>query len=324
MIKPAELACPKISVIIPVFNVAAYVEDAVASIQIQTIRDIEIIIVNDGSTDQTPELIRSIAEKDHRVRILNTHEKGGHGSAAARNLGFSVCRAPYIAVMDGDDTSTPDRLEKQLTFLMEHPEISIVSCDFRVMNEYGKVGDATRPGPPNDVAISKTCMYQMPCNHFWLASRSVYEQLGGYRKLPCSYDYDFVLRALSSGFRVSNITEPLICYRFREGNTLDRMGLLIYRVNRYLVRLYRERLINGHDSFSASVLKQVTSANPFLVRMHAQSIRYSRRGINSCTIVERYFWKVLSYLVAPWKGRLVWYSFRTHSIYRHERRRANI
>jgi glycosyltransferase involved in cell wall biosynthesis len=323
MIQPSEIAAPRISVVIPVFNVAAYVGDAIASIQTQTIGDIEIIVVDDGSTDQTPQLIQSIAEKDPRVRILKMHEKGGHGSAAARNLGFSICRAPYIAVMDGDDASTPDRLEKQLIFLMEHPEISIVSCGFRVMSEHGQVSKASHPGPPNDAAISKTCTYQMPCNHFWLARRNVYEQLGGYRKLPCSYDYDFVLRALASGFRVSNISEPLICYRFREGNTLDRMGLLIYQVNRYLVHLYKKRLVDGNDSFSASELEQITRANQLLVSMHARSIRCSRRGINSRSKVERYFWKVTSYLVAPWKIKQFWYSLLTHLIYRFEKIRES-
>jgi glycosyltransferase involved in cell wall biosynthesis len=314
----SQLVTPRISVVIPVFNVADYVEAAIASIQNQTIHDLEIIVVNNGSTDRTPQLIEKLAQNDPRMRILNTAESGGYGSTVARNLGFTACRAPYIAVMDGDDISVPDRLEKQLKFLTDHPEISIVSCGFRVMNERGQISERAHLGPPNDRAISKTCTYQMPCNHFWLAKRIVYEQLGGYRRMLCSYDYDFVLRALSSGFRISNIPEPLICYRFREGNTLDRMGFSIYRINRYLVRLYRERIAHGNDSFDPSALTELMHANQFLVSMHSRSIQCSRRGINSQTMVIRYFWKTMSYLIAPWKLRLSWYSFLTHLVYKFE------
>jgi glycosyltransferase involved in cell wall biosynthesis len=315
---PSAMAIPKISVVIPVYNVAGYVEEAIASIQTQTIRDIEIIVVDDGSTDQTPQLIRGIAEQDSRVCILNMPARGGHGSAAARNFGLAACRAPYIAIMDGDDISTPDRLEKLLDFLETHPKISLVSSAMRTMDEHGRfVGDVYEAAP-NQAAILKTIRLNIPCLH-WLARKELYDHLEGYRIMPTGEDHDFLLRAISAGFRLHNLPEPLYWLRIRKGNSSDRTGIKQYLLHYYLVGLYKERVKYGSDSFSSAGLSQAMHAGRLKTSLHGCSNRCLNHMRFSRTKLGRYFWGALSLLISPWQARLAWNRVRYKRIYARER-----
>ena len=103
---------PIVSVVMPAYNVELYVEEAVRSILNQTFRDFEFIIVDDGSTDRTPEILRTFT--DPRIRLL-FNEKN-EGNYPARNRGCRLARGKYIAVMDADDVALPERLEKQVRF----------------------------------------------------------------------------------------------------------------------------------------------------------------------------------------------------------------
>jgi glycosyltransferase involved in cell wall biosynthesis len=314
------IGTPKISVVIPVYNVAAYVEEAIASIQSQTFRDIEIIVVNDGSTDQTPQLIQRIAEKDPRLHILNMPERGGHGSAAARNRGLAACRAPYVAIMDGDDISTPDRLEKLLSFMETHPEISLVGSAIRTMDEHGRLFGRAYEAAPNHAAILKTVHLNIPCL-VWLARKELYDHLEGYRIMPTGEDHDFLLRAISAGFRLHNLPEPLYWVRIRKGNSSDRTGIKQYLLHYYLVSLYKERIKYGSDSFSPASLAKAMHAGRLKTSLHAYSNRYLNRMRFSHTKLGRYFWGALSLLISPWQARLSLNRIQYRYVYARERGR---
>jgi len=318
MDQTSEIAAPRISVVIPVYNVAAYVEEAIASIQNQTVRDIEIIVVDDGSTDQTPELIQSIADRDPRLRILKMPATGGHGSAAARNMGWLACRTPYIAIMDGDDVSTPDRLEKLLGFLEAHPEIALVSSAMRTMDEHGKFVGKVYEAAPNQAAILKTVHLNIPCLH-WLARKELYDALHGYRIMPTGEDHDFLLRALAAGYRLHNLPEPLYWLRIRKGNSSDRTGIKQYLLHYYLVGLYKERMKYGSDSFSPASLAQATQAGKLQTSLHSYSNQCLNRARFAQTKPARYFWGVLSLLISPWQARLALNRLQYKHVYARER-----
>jgi glycosyltransferase involved in cell wall biosynthesis len=322
MNQTSEIAIPRISVLIPVYNVAAYVEEAIASIQAQTVRDIEIIVVDDGSTDQTPQLIQTIAAQDPRVRILKMPEKGGHGSAAARNLGLTACRAPYIAIMDGDDISIPDRLEKLLSFLETHPEIALVGSAIRTMDEHGQFFGNVYEAAPNQAAILKTVHLNIPCL-VWLARKDLYDQLQGYRIMPTGEDHDFLLRALSAGYRLHNLPEPLYWVRIRKGNSSERTGIKQYLLHYYLVGLYKERMKHGSDSFSPASLAQATQAGRLQTSLHSYSNRCLNRARFARTMPARCLWGALSLLISPWQGRLALHRLQYKRIYAQERDSQN-
>jgi glycosyltransferase involved in cell wall biosynthesis len=119
---------PKISVILPVFNAEAYLQEAIESILNQTFTDFECIIINDGSTDSSLEIIASYAEKDKRIVVISRENKG---LIASLNEGISIAKGEYIARMDADDISLPERLSTQINFLDSNKNIGLVSCNFR-------------------------------------------------------------------------------------------------------------------------------------------------------------------------------------------------
>ncbi|HKX28131.1 MAG TPA: glycosyltransferase family A protein, partial [Blastocatellia bacterium] len=110
-----------ISVVMPVYNGSAYLSQAIESIRWQTFRDFEMLIVDDGSTDNTAEIALQHAEQDKRIRVIfGNHE----GDAAARNLAGQEAKYPWIAMMDADDVALPTRFEKQLAAVQANPQIA--------------------------------------------------------------------------------------------------------------------------------------------------------------------------------------------------------
>src|SRR5438045_3930995 len=108
---------PTVSVLMPVYNGARYLAEAVESILAQTYRDFEFVIVDDGSTDRSPAMLDEYARRDSRVRIVR---RGNTGIVGALNDAIADSKAPLIARMDADDVSLPDRLEKQVGYMREH------------------------------------------------------------------------------------------------------------------------------------------------------------------------------------------------------------
>ena len=119
---------PAISLIIPVYNVEDYLEKALLSVQNQTFRDFEAIIVDDGSTDKSLEIIKKFCEKNSNFIFLTQKNKG---PAAARNYGISVCKGDYIAFMDSDDYIEPEFLEMLYKTAIEN-DADITCCNFNL------------------------------------------------------------------------------------------------------------------------------------------------------------------------------------------------
>ncbi len=128
---------PPISVIMPVYNGEKYLKEAIESILNQTFRDFEFIIINDGSTDKTLEIIQSFA--DPRIRLINQENKG---IICSLNKGIAESRGKYIARMDADDISLPERFEKQYKFLENNQEYGIIGATFLIINEGNQITGA--------------------------------------------------------------------------------------------------------------------------------------------------------------------------------------
>lgn len=122
---------PAISVFMPAYNAERFLSDAVNSILKQTFKNFELVIINDGSTDKTPEILQSF--KDSRIRIINN--PANTGLVSVRNQGVQECKAPYIAFLDSDDIALPSRLENQKNFLDSHKEIGLVGSAVKLIGE---------------------------------------------------------------------------------------------------------------------------------------------------------------------------------------------
>ena len=114
---------PLLSVLMPVYNCAEYIEEALASIQAQTFTDFEVLVIDDGCSDETPAIVRRIACHDQRIKIISRENRGIVDSL---NEGVALAQGRWLARMDGDDICEPHRFSCQLAFLNAHPEVDIV------------------------------------------------------------------------------------------------------------------------------------------------------------------------------------------------------
>src|SRR5580698_4347191 len=112
---------PKVTVLMPAYNAGKYIAEAIRSVLEQSFTDFELLIINDGSTDETAKIANSF--HDPRIVLINQENKG---VSAALNVGLSYARAPYIARFDADDVCHPDRLKIQYNFITEYPEYSVI------------------------------------------------------------------------------------------------------------------------------------------------------------------------------------------------------
>ncbi len=129
------MACklaPLVSVVMPVYNSEEYVAEAIESVLGQTFSDFEFIIVDDGSQDRSPEIIREYERRDERVRLLR--QESNRGVSFARNRGIDASGSDIVAFMDSDDVSLPARLEQQVRFLQDNPEIGAVGICTKAVN----------------------------------------------------------------------------------------------------------------------------------------------------------------------------------------------
>ena len=124
-----------IDVILPVYNAASTVREAISSLQQQTVKDIRIIIVDDGSTDQTPHILTEIANRDDRITLLR---KSNSGIVEALNAGLELSRADFIARQDADDISNSTRFAEQLAHFQRSPDCTAVSGAVRHIDQRGR------------------------------------------------------------------------------------------------------------------------------------------------------------------------------------------
>jgi glycosyltransferase involved in cell wall biosynthesis len=199
---------PAVSVVIAVRNGAAWVGEAVGSVLAQTDGDHELIIVDDGSTDATADLLAGIA--DPRLRVLR-QEAAGLTRALNRALG--VARADLVARLDADDLMLPERLARQRAFLTAHPDVGVLGTAAREVDAAGLPVSEVRP-PLDDAAIRRALIRRNPFVHSSVVMRrQVVEAAGGYDEaVAVAQDYELWLR-LSRAAKLANLPEPLVLRR---------------------------------------------------------------------------------------------------------------
>lgn len=212
--------CPHISVIIPVFNAVATVERSVAGIQAQTCEDIELILVDDGSTDGTGRLLKSLERTDSRIRLITRPHTG---IVDALNAGLAVARGDFVARMDADDTCPPERLERQSAALRSDPSIGVVSgrVEFAGDAENSR-GFALYVDWLNSVnssaEIATNRFVESPLAHpSVMFRRELVDQYGGYRQGDFPEDYELWLRWLEAGVTMEKIPETVLFWHDLSG-----------------------------------------------------------------------------------------------------------
>ena len=248
---------PLISIILCTYNRYQYLKEAIDSIINQSWGKLEIIVVDDGSTDQTNSYLSRIVKNDSRFRLFSQEN---HGYTNALNIALEHAKGDYIAIHDDDDRSLTFRIEKQFEYLQKYPDIDIVGCGIIIINEFGEqINSFYFPEQYNHLVLIQHLGSPLP--HAWLARRSVYNNLKKYR-INGVEDYDFLLRACSTGFRFANLPIYAIEIRAHIGNTINQLGLQQYILKKYVYHLFKEHCENGYDSHSIDKMNQRTNILP--------------------------------------------------------------
>ncbi len=203
----------KVSVVIPTYQHAGFVCDAIDSVLSQTYQDYELIVVDDGSTDGTMEIV---AKYGNQIAYLYQNNKG---SAAARNTGIRAATGEYVAFLDADDVWMPNKLELEVAFLDTHPSVGML------YSNYGYFGDRLAPAgtgfdrwPPVSGHVLKEIFLSNPISSSAvLIRKSCFEKVGCFDESIFAEDTDMWLR-LAARFEMDYLRTPLAKYRFHQEN----------------------------------------------------------------------------------------------------------
>lgn len=202
---------PKVSVILPAYNAEQYLAAAIESILGQTFTDFEFIIVDDGSTDRTGEIIRSYARVDARIRLLPN--KRNLGIVESLNRGIRESRGIYIARMDHDDISLPRRLAVQVEFLDSRPSTALVASNVILIDEAGEAFGIRRLPESHEEIADLTVLGNQIVHPTVMIRKEALEEVRGYPKIAHAEDYALWIEMISHGMRLYTIQEPLVRYR---------------------------------------------------------------------------------------------------------------
>jgi glycosyltransferase involved in cell wall biosynthesis len=202
------VSAPAVSVVMAVFDGASWVGAAVESLLTQTLTDLEVIVIDDGSTDTTPEMLAAV--HDSRLRVQR-QERAGLTRSLVRAL--DLARAPLVARLDADDLSLPERLARQRQFLDANPQVGLLGTGAREIDFEGHEVAIVRP-PADDAAIRRALIRENPFVHSTvMMRRSALERAGGYDPaFPVAQDYDLWLR-MARVTQLANLPEPLVIRR---------------------------------------------------------------------------------------------------------------
>lgn len=225
-----------ISVIMPTYNVGKYVEESVKCILNQSYQNIELVIVDDCSTDDTFIILQRLSESDKRIKLYQneTNQK----ICRTLNKALDHASGSYIARMDGDDICDLNRLEILKTYLDNHEDCDLVGSQVLSIDEKGnRISEKRFPQSWKYINISLKTMCCIL--HIWLARKEIYDELKGYREIPFAEDYDFLLRGMRLGFHFANVSETLYSVRTRSGNTQSSNGIKQAKAKYFVKDLYK-------------------------------------------------------------------------------------
>ena len=239
---------PRVSVVIPAFNAADTLSDTVRSVLAGSFRDIEVIIVDDGSTDDTASIAEDLARHDSRLRIVR---RDNGGLSAALNSGFAVARGDYVARLDADDLWHRSKLEMQMEFAGRHPEVAFIYTFARYIDVDGRI---VRDGPrqifPSWALCRGICESIVAGGSSALIKRSTLEKAGGCDESFRSWEDLLLQLAITAEHPIGVVPQYLVGYRIRRGSLssdIDRMVRSWRAVRSKLLSDYPDVPSHVHD-----------------------------------------------------------------------------
>lgn len=197
------------------YNAASYIKESITSILEQTFKDFELLIINDGSTDETVAVIGNF--NDPRIRLIQNDRN--RGLVFTRNVALKEARGEYIAVLDSDDIAVPNRLELQYNFFLENPKTALCGGNGIVIDEDGKILPGNRlTVPTGNDNIKITLLFRNAfVNSTVMFKTAVFKEIQGYQEYAPAEDYDLFIR-IADKYPINNLDRPLVKYRYHSSN----------------------------------------------------------------------------------------------------------
>lgn len=262
------------------YNAAPYITSAIQSVLDQSLCDFELLIVNDGSTDKTVEIIKNFC--DPRIRLIENDRNRGLGFT--RNVALKEAKGEFLAILDSDDIANPYRLEKQLAYLDKHPDVAIVGGSAHIIDINGnKTGDTIIP-PNNSDRMRAILLFTNTFVHSTATMRTaVFREIGGYPDHTVAQDYGLFVR-IAQKHKVENLPEYLVDYRMHDSNiTLRKKNSIRQELKEILSYQLNLLSIDHEDIYTATILDPIQQSTHSIDRYYTvyKRIILQNRKINA-------------------------------------------
>lgn len=210
---PAGAGGPSVTVVIPTYNGARFLRDAIDSALAQTWKDLEVLVIDDGSTDETPSVLAAYGTQ------LRSMRKPNGGTASALNVGIRAARGEWVAWLSSDDMWEPTKIERQMEAARRHPDAGLIYTDYLQVDDEGRtIGLFRGPCPKGRVGRVLRILRTMYINaNSTLIRRTVFDSVGFYDETePTALDLDMFLRIIER-YDIVHVPEPLLKYRVHPG-----------------------------------------------------------------------------------------------------------
>jgi glycosyltransferase involved in cell wall biosynthesis len=293
---------PAVSVVIATHNYGRFLRGAVESVLAQTFDDFELIVIDDGSTDATPCIMRPYLT-DPRVRYLRTAHRG---QPAAKNAGVDLARAPLIAFLDGDDVWLPMKLERQVALFQADADLGVVYARRWLIDEHGRHLEYEQPSLYRGFVLEALFRTNFVCFSSAVVRRAVLDEAGAFDEgLSLAIDYDLWLRvALSHPF--DYVDEPLVEYRTGHASLSCRTEDRLRTVTRIMQRFLDE--LGGRGMLDPSVIRRAQAETCYhigLARRRSSRFAAAPWYLRALILSPRYglAWRGLASLPLPEAAR---------------------
>ncbi|AUT01465.1 glucosyl transferase [Nostoc sp. CENA543] len=308
---------PMVSVIIPAYNAAEFLPAAIASVKQQTFADWELLIINDGSTDDTVAIIGEYQTVDERIHLINQLNQG---VSTARNLGVEKSRGQILAFLDADDQWLPHKLYQHLKHFQSHLRLGVSFSQVEILNQAGEASGQVSSSRLTNLK-PEYFLFENPTTTTsnWVVRREVFQQVGGFcHDMSYSEDLEWLLRVSCTGnWEIAGIDQVLTRYRTSSGGLSANLYRMEAGWNQLVekAKVYAPELVERHFNLAQALHLRYLARRAFRLRISADV------GMDFMTRALRSDWRLLVYeprrscltlvaVLGMWLIEKVWFTQR--------------
>ncbi len=290
-----------VSIIIPAYNVAPYIAQCLESVIAQTYPHIEIIVVDDGSTDETHAIAQTYAQKDRRIRIV---QKQNGGLSSARNAGLKAATGDYLVLFDSDDLMIPTKIAHHIQWLEAHTEYSCVYSD--LIHFYDKTTKMYKLSIPTLGQDQYLTLLRGNCinpNTFCM-KREVYEAVGGFdESIRSAEDWEYWLRVTREGMQIGYQADYLTLYRMRADSlSADRVTMCMTALQ-VLQKQEQDIVPKYSDALHSEIV----------LWKHKLTLAHMKKEVENSRGLQRLWYMMLAYIIQLGRTMKLWWRLKPYT-----------